>query len=90
MKSFRIAEARMKALHPVGQVYAQIRQIKLLANISAPQLFIHLTTGGKFQVRYDLNKSLACCFVDLVQGNVRMRNMSIQRHGDDIIIKLKG
>ena len=49
MKSFQLAERKLRAISPIGKVIVEVRGIQLQTDVQANQLFIHLTTGGKIQ-----------------------------------------
>lgn len=89
MKSFQLAERKLRAISPIGKVIVEVRGIQLQTDVQANQLFIHLTTGGKFKIRYDLNKDVQHCSIDLSRENLRMQNVSIQRIGQDTLLKVK-
>ena len=89
MKSFQLAERKLRAISPIGKVIVEVRGIQLQTDVQANQLFIHLTTGGKFKIRYDLNKDVRHCSIDLSRENLRMQNVSIQRIGQDTLLKVK-
>ena len=89
MKSFQLAERKLRDVSPVGKVMVEVQGIQLQADIQAEQLFVHLATGGKFQICYDLNRDVQHCSIDLSRKNLRMQNLSIRRIDQDILLKLK-